>query len=111
MIVAGALSRVAVAVALGRVVAERHQIVVLPAGVPHTQWNEGPDVEVHLAVLVPAPPGHPLNTRELVYTGVTRARRRLSVWGSREALEEAARRPTQRHGRLADRLIELAGRR
>ncbi|MCC6433778.1 MAG: cupin domain-containing protein [Acidimicrobiales bacterium] len=53
--------RLHVEVALGRVVAERHQIVVLPAGVPHTQWNEGPDVEVHLAVLVPAPPaGEPL---------------------------------------------------
>lgn len=67
--------------------------------------------EFDSVALVPAPPGHPLNTRELVYTGVTRARRRLSVWGSREAIEEAARRPTKRHGRLAERLVELAGRR
>lgn len=67
--------------------------------------------EFDSVALVPAPPGHPLNTRELVYTGVTRARRRLSVWGSREAIEEAARRPTRRHGRLAERLVELAGRR
>lgn len=67
--------------------------------------------EFDSVALVPAPSGHPLNTRELVYTGVTRARRRLSVWGSREAIEEAARRPTRRHGRLAERLVELAGRR
>ena len=65
--------------------------------------------EFDSVALVPAPPGHPLNTRELVYTGVTRARRRLSVWGSREAIEEAARRPTRRHGRLAERLVALAG--
>lgn len=67
--------------------------------------------EFDSVALVPAPPGHPLNTRELVYTGVTRARRRLSVWGTREVIDEAARRPTQRHGRLAERLVELAGRR
>jgi exodeoxyribonuclease V alpha subunit len=60
--------------------------------------------EFESVALVPAPAGHPLNTRELVYTGVTRARRRLSVWGSREAIEEAARCPTRRHGRLAERL-------
>lgn len=60
--------------------------------------------EFESVALVPAPAGHPLATRELVYTGVTRARRRLSVWGSREAVEQAALRPTQRHGRLAERL-------
>ena len=64
--------------------------------------------EFESVALVPAPVGHPLNTRELVYTGVTRARRRLSVWGSREAIDEAARRPSQRHGRLAGRLAERA---
>ncbi|HQY27368.1 MAG TPA: exodeoxyribonuclease V subunit alpha [Burkholderiaceae bacterium] len=62
--------------------------------------------EFESVAFVPAPVGHPLNTRELVYTGLTRARSRLSVWGSREAIDEAARRPTQRHGRLADRLAE-----
>lgn len=62
--------------------------------------------EFESVALVPAAAGHALNTRELVYTGVTRARRRLSVWGSREAIEEAASRPTRRHGRLAERLAE-----
>ena len=60
--------------------------------------------EFESVALVPAPAGHALATRELVYTGVTRARRRLSIWGSRAAVEDAALRPTQRHGRLAGRL-------
>jgi quercetin dioxygenase-like cupin family protein len=48
-------------VALDRVVARSHDVVVLPAGVPHTQWNEGSGTEIHLAVLVPPPgPGEPV---------------------------------------------------
>jgi len=44
-----------------RMVAPRHSLVVLPAGVPHTQWNDGPGREVHLAVLTPYPEaGKPL---------------------------------------------------
>lgn len=38
-----------------RISAQQHDLVVLPAGVPHTQWNEGEETEVHLAVLVPPP--------------------------------------------------------
>lgn len=35
-------------------------VVLLPAGVPHRQWNAGSQEEVHLAVLAPAPePGKP----------------------------------------------------
>jgi len=30
--------------------------VVLPAGVPHTNWNDGTEPETHIAVLVPEPP-------------------------------------------------------
>jgi mannose-6-phosphate isomerase-like protein (cupin superfamily) len=30
--------------------------VILPAGVPHSNWNEGSEPETHLAVLVPEPP-------------------------------------------------------
>ncbi|MEZ5232373.1 MAG: cupin domain-containing protein [Acidimicrobiales bacterium] len=59
--------RLHVRVALEEVVAATHELVVLPAGVPHTQWNEGPDTEVHLAVLTPAPPaGEPL-TRPVTF--------------------------------------------
>ncbi len=44
-----------------RISAEQHDLVVLPAGVPHTQWNEGEQNELHLAVLVPPPaPGEPV---------------------------------------------------
>ena len=64
--------------------------------------------EFESVALVPAAPGHPLNTREMVYTGVTRARSRLAIWGARATLEEASRRPVQRHGRLAARLTESA---
>jgi mannose-6-phosphate isomerase-like protein (cupin superfamily) len=30
-----------------------HTLVILPAGVPHTQWNEGTKPEQHFAVLTP----------------------------------------------------------
>jgi mannose-6-phosphate isomerase-like protein (cupin superfamily) len=44
---------------------EKHKVgpdtlVVLPAGVPHRQYNDGDSVEKHLAILTPAPePGRP----------------------------------------------------
>lgn len=37
-------------------------LVVLPAGVPHRNWNPGPGPERHLAVLVPAPTVRPFDT-------------------------------------------------
>lgn len=57
--------------------------------------------------LVPAAPGHPLNSRELIYTGVTRARSQLQVHASMAALAQAAARPAARHGRLAQRIDAL----
>jgi len=49
-------------VGLDRHVAEPGTLVVLPAGVPHRQWNEGRVPERHLALLSPAPePGRPLD--------------------------------------------------
>jgi len=53
---------------------------------------------------VPAPAGHPLNTRELVYTAITRARSELRVWGDARAVADAARRPGARDGRLGQRI-------
>ena len=36
-------------------------LVFVPAGVPHRNWNEGPEPEVHLVVFIPEPePGQPL---------------------------------------------------
>lgn len=62
--------------------------------------------EFDTVALVPAPAGHGLNTRELLYTGATRARSRLVVWAGADAIEDGVTRRTQRHGRLADRIAE-----
>jgi len=65
--------------------------------------------EFESVALVLAPPGHPLNTRELVYTGITRARSRLVVWCEPGVVAQAALVRTQRHARLAQRLAALRG--
>ena len=44
-----------VEVASERFVASPLDLVALPAGVPHRNWNAGPGVERHLAMLVPEP--------------------------------------------------------
>jgi mannose-6-phosphate isomerase-like protein (cupin superfamily) len=54
-------------VGLRRYEAGPDTLVVLPAGVPHRQWNEQDDVERHLTVLAPEPavpssPSHPWDT-------------------------------------------------
>ena len=54
--------------------------------------------------LVIAPEGHALARREVVYTGVTRARNRVRVWGTRQALQFAARQPMERAGTVLARL-------
>jgi exodeoxyribonuclease V alpha subunit len=64
--------------------------------------------EFEAVAFVPGPPGHPLNTRELVYTAVTRARRGLRLWAGEPALQAAAANRTRRHGRLAARLAAFA---
>jgi exodeoxyribonuclease V alpha subunit len=46
----------------------------------------------------------PILTRELLYTGVTRARRRLTVVAGEEALQQAIARPLARASGLRDRL-------
>jgi exodeoxyribonuclease V alpha subunit len=48
--------------------------------------------------------GSPILTRELLYTGVTRARRRLTVVGSEASLRAAIARPVSRASGLRDRL-------
>ena len=61
-----------VEVGLERHVADRHTLVVLPAGVPHRQWNDGPEPERHLTLLVPEPlEGEPWDIGvQLTTTGV-----------------------------------------
>lgn len=49
-----------VEVALEKHVVGRETLVILPAGVPHRQYNEGAVTEKHISVLAPAPePGRP----------------------------------------------------
>ena len=55
------------------------------------------------AVLLP-PPGSPILTRELLYTAVTRARKRLLVIGTEESLRAAIERPVARASGLRERL-------
>jgi len=65
--------------------------------------------EFESVALVLAPPGHALNTRELVYTGITRARSRLAIWAEPEVVAQAALSRTSRRGRLAQRLAARRG--
>lgn len=62
----------------------------------------------HDEVLVVLPEADsPLLTRELLYTAITRARRRVQLFGTRAALEVALRRRVARASGLADALREL----
>ncbi|HKR77536.1 MAG TPA: exodeoxyribonuclease V subunit alpha [Rhodanobacter sp.] len=64
--------------------------------------SQGSEFE-HTALLLPPDPNAVL-TRELLYTGITRARRRFSLLGSAAIVEQAIARRTQRHSGLAARL-------
>lgn len=57
----------------------------------------------HAAVVLPPRPS-PILTRELVYTGITRARKRLTVIGSPEVFALSLDREVERASGLADRL-------
>ncbi|MNN34271.1 RecBCD enzyme subunit RecD [compost metagenome] len=58
-------------------------------------------------VLVLPDSSSPLLTRELVYTGITRAKARLDLYGDRALLAQAVRKKTERYSGLAERLGEL----
>ena len=62
-----------------------------------------------LLLLLPEPPSRVLS-RELLYTAVTRARSRVTLCASRQALVQAMQSPTQRHSGLSARLQEAADR-
>jgi len=61
--------------------------------------------EFDTVAFVPAPTGHPLNTRELVYTAITRARNGVRIWSEAAAIAAAARQRSARDGRLRDRVV------
>jgi len=64
--------------------------------------SQGSEYE-HVVVVLPERAGR-LVTRELLYTGVTRASGRVTLVGSRAVIEAAIRRPIRRATGLADRL-------
>ena len=66
--------------------------------------SQGAEMDEVLLILPEAP--SPLLCRELLYTGVTRARRRLTVVAGEEALRLAVTQRLERSGGLADRLRE-----
>jgi exodeoxyribonuclease V alpha subunit len=57
----------------------------------------------HAVVVLPEKPSRIL-TRELLYTGVTRATKKVTIVGSRAVIEAAISRPIRRATGLADRL-------
>ena len=57
-----------------------------------------------VAALLPADPEHRILSRELVYTAVSRARKRVQLWASAEALRSALARRVARRSGLRERL-------
>ena len=58
--------------------------------------------------VVPGPADSRVATRELLYTAVTRARRRVVVYGAAESVAAAVERPTERSSGLHDALVRAA---
>lgn len=58
----------------------------------------------HVAVLLPPDRAHPLLVRQMLYTAVSRARQRVSLWADQPALEAAIERRLERVGGLVEAL-------
>ena len=58
----------------------------------------------HAAVLLPPDPAHRILSRQLLYTGMSRAKLRLDIVASAEAIAAAIARPVCRAGGLAAKL-------
>lgn len=58
----------------------------------------------HVALLLPPDPRSPLLVRQMLYTGLSRARASLELWAAPEVAEKALSTALRRHGRLADRI-------
>lgn len=68
-----------------------------------SQGSEYPQV----AVLLPPERDHPILSRQLLYTGVSRARDAVALWGSPAAIDACLQRPLSRQGGLRARLAEF----
>ena len=62
----------------------------------------------HVAVLLPPDPEHRILSRQLLYTGLSRAKRSVEVWGPQASLDAALARAVRRAGGLRERLGGLA---
>lgn len=58
-----------------------------------------------VAVLLAADADNRILSRQLLYTAVSRARRRIELWSGVDALDAALRRPLTRYGGLRERLL------
>ena len=65
--------------------------------------SQGSEYE-RVAVLLPPDADHRILSRQLLYTGVSRARDAVEIWAGDGPLAAALARPVQRNGGLADRL-------
>lgn len=65
--------------------------------------SQGSEYE-HAAVVLPPDPQHRILSRQLLYTGVSRAKRVIEIWGLPEVVAAALARPMQRAGGLASKL-------
>lgn len=63
----------------------------------------------HVAVMLPPDPAHRILSRQLLYTALSRARQKLELWSSEEALRAALAQPVQRASGLAHKLRHDAG--
>ena len=61
----------------------------------------------HVAVLLPPDPEHRILSRQLLYTGLSRAKRSVEVWGPQASLDAALARAVRRAGGLRERLGAL----
>lgn len=61
----------------------------------------------HVAVLLPPDPEHRILSRQLLYTGLSRAKRSVEVWGPQASLDAALARAVRRAGGLRERLGTL----
>ncbi len=61
--------------------------------------------EYNEVAVIPGPAESPVNTRELLYTAVTRARNKVVIHGSRDGINAAAERETARGSGMKDALL------
>lgn len=63
----------------------------------------------HVAVLLPPEQSAPLLARQVLYTGLSRARLSVELWATEGSIRRAIAKPMLRHGRLAERIRARSG--